>query len=39
MAIQPNDIGKVVVDVCQLPNHLVIPELRLLPLVQKIEPY
>jgi NAD(P)-dependent dehydrogenase (short-subunit alcohol dehydrogenase family) len=38
-AIQPKDIGKVVVDVCQLPNHLVIPELRLLPLVQKIEPY
>jgi NADP-dependent 3-hydroxy acid dehydrogenase YdfG len=38
-AIQPNDIGKVVVDVCQLPSHLVIPELRLLPLVQEIQPY
>jgi len=38
-AIQPTDIGKVVVDVCQLPTHLVIPELRLVPLVQKIEPY
>ncbi len=38
-AIQPCDIGKVVVDVCQLPNHLVIPELRLLPLVQEIQAY
>lgn len=38
-AIQPNDIGKIVVDVCKLPHHLVIPELRLLPLVQEIQPY
>jgi NAD(P)-dependent dehydrogenase (short-subunit alcohol dehydrogenase family) len=38
-AIQPSEIGKVVVDVCQLPTHLVIPELRLLPLVQDIQPY
>jgi len=28
----------VVVDVCGLPTHLVIPELVLLPLVQEIEP-
>jgi NADP-dependent 3-hydroxy acid dehydrogenase YdfG len=38
-AIQPSDIGKVIVDVCQLPDHLVIPELRLLPLIQEIQPY
>ncbi len=36
--IQPLELGKVVVDVCCLPSHLVIPELVLLPLVQEIEP-
>jgi NAD(P)-dependent dehydrogenase (short-subunit alcohol dehydrogenase family) len=36
--IQPLELGKVVVDVCGLPTHLVIPELVLLPLVQEIEP-
>lgn len=38
-AIQPCDIGKIVVDVCQLPEHLVIPEMRLLPMVQEIQAY
>jgi NAD(P)-dependent dehydrogenase (short-subunit alcohol dehydrogenase family) len=37
--IQPDDIGRVVVDICQLPTHLVIPEMRILPLVQEIQPY
>lgn len=38
-AIQPDDLGKIVVDACALPAHLVIPELILLPLVQEIVPY
>jgi NAD(P)-dependent dehydrogenase (short-subunit alcohol dehydrogenase family) len=38
-AIKPSEIGKVVVDVCLLPDHLVIPELRLLPLIQEIQAY
>lgn len=37
--ISPADIGKVVVDICLLPDHLVVPELTLLPLVQEILPY
>ncbi|MFC5409785.1 SDR family oxidoreductase [Larkinella bovis] len=37
--IHPDDIGKVVADICSLPAHLVIPEMRLLPLVQEIQPY
>ena len=37
--ISPEDIGKVVVDICKLPVHLVVPELTLLPLVQDITPY
>jgi NAD(P)-dependent dehydrogenase (short-subunit alcohol dehydrogenase family) len=36
--IQPIDLGRVVVDVCCLPDHLAIPELVLQPLVQEIEP-
>jgi NAD(P)-dependent dehydrogenase (short-subunit alcohol dehydrogenase family) len=38
-SIQPIELGNIVVDVCSLPAHLVIPELRLLPLVQEIQPY
>ncbi|MCE6991835.1 SDR family oxidoreductase [Dyadobacter sp. CY323] len=38
-SIQPIEIGNIVVDVCTLPAHLVIPELRLLPLVQEIQAY
>lgn len=37
--IQPNDIGRVVVDLCRLPLHLTVPEMLLLPLVQAIEPF
>lgn len=38
-AIQPDDLGKIVVDACTLPAHLVIPEMTVLPLVQEIVPY
>ncbi|QIP13876.1 SDR family oxidoreductase [Spirosoma aureum] len=38
-AIHPIDIGNVVTDICLLPAHLVIPEMRLLPLVQEIQAY
>ncbi len=37
--IQPDDLGKIVVDACTLPAHLVIPEMIVLPLVQEIVPY
>jgi NAD(P)-dependent dehydrogenase (short-subunit alcohol dehydrogenase family) len=37
-AIQPGEIGKVVVDICLLPPHLTVQEMVLLPLVQEIEP-
>ena len=37
--ISPQDIGRVVTDICLLPSHLAIPELTLLPLVQEISPY
>ncbi len=37
-AIQPAEIGKVVVDICLLPPHLTVQEMILLPLVQEIEP-
>lgn len=37
--IQPDDIGRVVTDLCLLPAHLVVPEMRLLPLIQEIQPY
>ena len=38
-AISPQDMGRVVVDICTLPAHLVVPELTLLPLIQEIVPY
>jgi NAD(P)-dependent dehydrogenase (short-subunit alcohol dehydrogenase family) len=37
-AIQPGDLGDVVVTICTLPPHLVIEDLVLWPLVQKVEP-
>lgn len=37
-AIQPGDLGDLVVMICTLPKHLNIEELTLWPLVQKIEP-
>ena len=37
-AIQPKEIGELVAQVCELPVHLVLQELTLLPLVQAIEP-
>ncbi len=37
-SIQPEEIGKVVVDLCLLPAHLAMQELTLLPLVQEIVP-
>lgn len=38
-SIQPADIGEIVVNICLLPDHLVIPDITLLPLVQEIQPY
>ncbi|MCM4164618.1 MULTISPECIES: SDR family oxidoreductase [unclassified Arenibacter] len=38
-AIQPEDMGKVVVDACSLPEHLIIPELTIIPMVQEIIPF
>lgn len=37
--ISPEQMGKLVVQVCSLDTHLVIPELTVLPLIQQIEPY
>jgi NADP-dependent 3-hydroxy acid dehydrogenase YdfG len=37
-AIQPGELGELVVTICALPPHLNIEELTLWPLVQKIEP-
>ncbi len=37
--ISPGQLGDIVWDICSLPNHLVIPELTVLPLVQEILPY
>lgn len=36
--IQPEDIGDLVVTICELPPHLEIQDLTLWPLVQKVEP-
>ncbi len=38
-AIQAEDLGKIILDICLLPPHLVIPEMIVLPLVQEIVPY
>jgi NAD(P)-dependent dehydrogenase (short-subunit alcohol dehydrogenase family) len=36
--IQPSELGQVVADLCALPTHLVVQELILWPLVQRVEP-
>jgi NADP-dependent 3-hydroxy acid dehydrogenase YdfG len=37
-AIQPSDLGELVVSICSLPPHLMIEDITLWPLVQKVEP-
>ena len=37
-AIQPSELGNLVVTICSLPPHLEIQDLTLWPLVQKVEP-
>ena len=37
--IQPEEIGNMVVDICRLPAHLLVPEISLYPLIQEINPY
>jgi NAD(P)-dependent dehydrogenase (short-subunit alcohol dehydrogenase family) len=36
---QPDDLGEIVAQVCELPSHLVMPTLMVLPLVQDIVPF
>lgn len=36
--IQPAELGQVVADLCSLPPHLVVQEMILWPLVQRVEP-
>ena len=36
---QPDELGEVVARICELPAHLVIPTMTVLPLVQEIVPY
>jgi NAD(P)-dependent dehydrogenase (short-subunit alcohol dehydrogenase family) len=36
--MQPAEMGDVIVDICTLPDHLVIPRLRVQPMVQEINP-
>lgn len=36
---QPDELGEIVAEVCELPDHLVIPTLTVLPLVQEIVPF
>jgi short-subunit dehydrogenase len=36
---QPDELGELVAQICELPDHLVIPTLTVLPLVQEIVPY
>jgi NAD(P)-dependent dehydrogenase (short-subunit alcohol dehydrogenase family) len=36
--IQPSEMGQLVLDICRLPVHLVIPDVTVQPLVQQIEP-
>jgi NAD(P)-dependent dehydrogenase (short-subunit alcohol dehydrogenase family) len=37
-SIQPEELGKLVVTICELPAHLEIQDMTLWPLVQKVEP-
>lgn len=36
---QPEELGELVAQVCELPDHLVIPSMTVLPLVQEIVPF
>lgn len=36
--MQPLELGRLVVQVCTLPEHLVIPDMTVQPLIQRIEP-
>lgn len=36
---QPDELGEIVAQVCELPGHLVMPTLTVLPLVQDIVPF
>ena len=36
--IQPLELGRIVADVCLLPNHLVVQEMVVWPLVQEAVP-
>lgn len=36
--MQPDEMGRLVLDVCCLPPHLVLPDITVQPLVQRIEP-
>lgn len=36
---QPDELGEIVAQICQLPAHLVIPTMTVLPMVQEIIPY
>ena len=36
--MQPRDMGQLVLDVCQTPAHLVLPDITVQPLLQQIEP-
>jgi NAD(P)-dependent dehydrogenase (short-subunit alcohol dehydrogenase family) len=36
--MQPAEMGQLVLDICRLPAHLVIPDVTVQPLVQQIEP-
>lgn len=37
--IQPEDMGDLVVSICELPPHLEIQDVTLWPLIQKVEPF
>ena len=36
--IQPLELGRIVVQVCTLPEHLAVPDMTVLPTIQRIEP-
>jgi hypothetical protein len=36
--MQPREMGRLVLDLCCLPPHLVVPDVTVQPLVQQIEP-
>jgi NADP-dependent 3-hydroxy acid dehydrogenase YdfG len=37
-AIQPRELGELIVSICSLPSHLTIEDVTIWPLVQKVEP-